>query len=105
MSLKFFTDEGQAKEYGRSMGAPKGALAKGTYLHNKTGNKVFYIALGQGRPDAESVEALQKLINAYGMDEIISALNSGLSLAAGVYGRNLWGEAKPGTSKADRSLE
>lgn len=105
MSLKFFTDENQVREFGRGLGAPKQSLAKGTYNHKASGNNVFYLALANGRPDSDTMGALAKLIEVQGLDTIVSALNSGLSLAAGCKGRELWTPGKPGSAKADRSID
>lgn len=105
MALLISENKDEVKAKGRSLNPPKGSLELGCYEHKASKKFLYYLAVANNAADADKLKALQCLINAAGVSDIVAALNSGLSLAAGTQGRESWSPTKPGSPKAERSIE
>lgn len=105
MALIISENKDEVKAKGRQLGAPKGSLELGCYSHMASKKNLFYLAVAENVSDADKVAALQALLKAQGISDVAAALNSGMSLAAGVKGRDSWSPAEAGTPKAERSID
>lgn len=105
MALIMSENKEEVKTKGKALGAPLKSLSFGCYTHAGSKKALYYLVISGNAPDGDKVAALQKLITAQGIGDVVDALTSGMSLAAGTKGRDLWSPAKAGSSRAERNLD